>query len=320
MPLAEARAAVAGPGYFAADAVDDLVDSVRTSRIVTATGQERLVITNRVEPALLQIACARLWQSLRAHASVVRRREFLRHGDVNAELSGYCSGVIAAVAKAHDIPVAWLRFWLIRNFVTSVGDLDVAPPEGYPDTVGMPTSVARALEDRYLLRGLPGPDSGSRQYQLISDRLIEPLRHASDHESGPDEPEEYLRAAERALITGQLDLAERHASNALSTAPDTALRLHAQGRSLLGNLAYERGELDAAEEHYRMAATWFEVVRDKGAVARLLLAVGRTLIERGRLADAINELRAAVERTPEDDTVQFELAWAVHAIGRNFPS
>jgi hypothetical protein len=316
--IGEAREAVAGPGYFAADAADDIVDSVRTSRIVSAAGQERLVMTDRVEPALLHIACARLWESLGVRAGVVRRRELRRHGDVDGELAGYCSGAIAAVAKAHDIPVAWLRFWLIRNFVTSVGDLDDAP-EGDPDTVGMPTSVARALEDRYLLRGHAAPESGPRQYRLISDRLIEPLRHASDQGTAPDDPDEYLRAAERALITGDLDLAERHASNALAAAPETALRLHAQARSILGNLAYERGELDAAEEHYRKAATWFEVERDKGAVARLLFAVGRTLIARGRLTDAINELRAAVERIPEDDAVQIQLAWAVHEISRNYP-
>ena len=87
---------------------------------------------------------------------------------------------------------------------------------------------------------------------------------------------------------------------------------------MLGNLAYERGELDKAEKHYRLAATLFETIRDKSAVARLLAAVGRTLIDRGRLADAINELHAAVDRIPTDSTVQIELAWAVQELARRY--
>ena len=311
--LEEARLAVEGPGAFASDAADELIRSIRTSRIVTAQGGDRLVITDQVEPSLLQAVCGRLQEQLRVNSGVITRRELRRRGDVDAALGGYCSAAIAAVAEVHDIPVAWLRFWLIRTFVTEIGTRDTAAEE-LTATPDLPRTVARALEDRHLLRAHSAPPSGSRWYELLSDRLIEPLRHASDEVSLPEDPAEYLLAAERARITGELGLAERYASEALRVAPDTALRVRAEASSLLGDLAYEQAELDKAEGHYRHAAILFEVVRDQGAVARLLAAVGRTLVDRGRLAEAIGQLRAAVDRIPADATVQLQLSWALNEL------
>jgi hypothetical protein len=317
----EARQAAAGPGFFAAEAADDLVTSVRTSHIVTAMGEGRLVVTDQVEPALLQIACARLWESLRTRFGLVTKRDLRRHGDIDASLAGYCSEVIAAVAHVHEIPVAWLRFWLIRNFVTEVAGMSFAP-EGASDTAGMARTVARALEHQYLLRGrtesfpvMGSSPVGSRVYELISHRMIEPLRHASDETAPPGNPDEYMRAAGQAHNSGELELAGKYAAEARKIAPDDALRLHAEACSLLGNLAYEQGDLVTAEQQYRIAAEFFEVIGNQRAVARLLAAVGRTLMDQGRLLEAINELKGAVGRAP-DSTVQIELNWAVQELGR----
>jgi len=305
-----ARAAVQGPGFFSAEAADDLVLSMRTSRIVSAHGQERLIITDEVEPALLQITCARLWEELRAQYSQVGMRELRAHDDVNVDavLAGYCSAAIAAVAAVHEIPVAWLRSWLIDTFITEVGDLDVATEE-QAETAGAPATILRALEDRYLLRAQAGEPSGSRLYKLISDRMIEPLRHAPVGAPPPVDPDECLRAAERALSAGELNLAEKYAMTVLENAPDTALRWHAEARSLLGDLAYERGHFDEAEEHYQAAAELAEAGNDRAAVARLLIAISRTLSDRGRFADALTQLRAALNRATSDASViEFELS------------
>lgn len=304
--------AAEGAGRFESDAAGELVRRIRTSRIVTAAGQERIVVSEDVEPALLQVACARLLDSLRTDAGsgAITMREMRRHGDVDAALSGYCSDAIAAVAAAHGVRVAWLRFWLIKTFITEVGDRD-STAEGPAETAGEPRTVARALEDRYLLRAQAGRSSGPRLYELISDRLVEPLRHAADETSRREDPGDYLRAAERALITGELGLAEKYADKVLSEAPQTALRLHAEARSLLGNLSYERGQFDQAEKHYWAAANLFEAASDRTAVVRLLAAIGRTLSDRGRFADALNQLRSALNRAAADATIQLELNWVM---------
>lgn len=316
LDIENAREAVEKPGFFAADAAHELVGSMRTSRIVSGPGRERLVISDQIEPALLQVACAWLWESLQTQFSTVTLRELERHSEMNvdAALAGYCSVAIAAVATSHKIPVGWLRSWLIDTFITEVGDLDTAT-EGQPETAGAPTTVARALEDRYLLRAQAGQPPGSRLYELISDRLIEPLRQAPIDAPPLGSPDEYLRAAERARITGEHDLAAGLAAQVFLAAPDDDLRLHAEAYSLLGDLAYEQGHLEEAETRYQEAAKLYEASGNKGAVARLFAAIAQTYIDRNRLADALNHLHAAVNRT-SDATVQVELSWVMEALAQ----
>lgn len=313
-----ALVAVAGPvertsRSFAAGAAEALVSDLLTSRIVAADGREWPAALDHVEPALLQAACVRLWESLPADVGIITERHVRRYGDVDTALAAHCGRVIATVAADHDLQAARLRSWLIRTFVTDHGTRGTAY-EGMTDTAGMANAMPRALEDRHLLAA--EPRSGSRWYELLSDRLIEPLRHAVDGQPPPVEPTSYLHYADRALTSGDLDLAERHTREALRTLPDTDLRLRAEATSLLGNIAHERGKPAEAEAHYRAAAKLFEAVRDTGAVASQLAAVGNTLLAQGQPADAVEELRAAADRIPNDLTVQTELGWALWELGQ----
>jgi tetratricopeptide (TPR) repeat protein len=313
--IESAREAVTGPGLFAPTTVEALVRAIRTARII-AGGEERLVIADQVEPALLQIACARLWESLRTNSGALPERELRRHAQANvdAALAGYCSEAIAAVATIHQIPVDWLRTWLVDTFVTESGTLKATEEEGSV-TADAPTSVPRALEDRYLLRGY----AGSRWYKLISERLVEPLRHLPEKAPPPPDPHEYLRTAERARNIGHHDLAARLAGRVLDIAPDSELRLHAQAHSLLGDLAYRQGHFAQAEDRYGKAAALFGTVGDTGAVAHLLFAQARTFIDRNLLADAVQLLVGAVTRTPADLNLRLELDWAIDALAQQPP-
>jgi tetratricopeptide (TPR) repeat protein len=200
--------------------------------------------------------------------------------------------------------VDWLRTWLIDTFVTDVGELNTAP-----ETAGAPATVVRALEDRYLLRGeAPAAGSGERRYQLLSARLVEPLRGnvgvTPETESvivdiGDANPDEHLREAERARVMGEHDLANKIAAQVLRTVPGKDLRRHAEAHSLIGDVAYERGRLDEAESSYRTAISLFQACGQNAAVGRLFAAVARTFIDRGRLGEALDELAAAVNRVPD---------------------
>jgi tetratricopeptide (TPR) repeat protein len=205
-----------------------------------------------------------------------------------------------------------LRSWLQNTFITELGTRDTAY-ESAAVTAGMRNAVARALEDRHLLAA--EWRLGARWYKLLSDRLIEPLRHARDELPPPTAPAEYLRAAGWALTQGELDLAERYANETVRTSHDTDLRLRAEAGSLLGNLAYEREKPEEAEERYRTAAYLYEAVRDTDAVARQLAAVGQTLIARGEFMSAVSELRSALDRAPNDRVMQTELALALWQLG-----
>jgi tetratricopeptide (TPR) repeat protein len=313
----EAIEAVTGPVRGTTRVYDEgvaeaLVTDLQTSRILPSGGGEHYVACDYVEPFLLQVACARLWDLLPPGTSLITRREVHRYGDVDAALASYCGRTIAAVAEDHEVPVTRLRTWLQRTFITELGTRNDAY-EGATHTAGMPNAVARAFEDWHLLA--TERRKGARWYELLSDRLIEPAGQAADEAPPPTGSAEYLRAAGRALVLGDLDLAERYAREAVRASPDTDLRMRAEADSLLGNLAYEREKPKDAEELYREAANLYEALRDNDAVARQLAAVGQTLIIQGELIAAVSQLRSALDRMPNDRVLQTELAMALWQLG-----
>jgi tetratricopeptide (TPR) repeat protein len=299
---------------FAPAAAEKLVADLLTSRVLADGGVERVLRAEHVEPSLLQAACKWLWDSLPPDASRITVRDIRLYGDVDKALAAYCGLIMAAVADDFDRPVAWIRRWLLRSFITDLGTRGMTY-EGRRETAGVPNAIARALADKHLLS--VAPRSGSRWYQLLADRLIQPLREAAD-ELPPDvAPAEYLAAAERALTQGQLDVAQRYAGVALRSSSDTDLWQHAEAESLMGNIASERGESATAEaeSHYRAAARLFEVLHDIPAVANTLAAIGQVLIAQGRAEDALDELKAAIDRMPSDPVIQTDLALAFWGLG-----
>jgi tetratricopeptide (TPR) repeat protein len=126
---------------------------------------------------------------------------------------------------------------------------------------------------------------------------------------------DYMRAAERDLSLGDVDLAERHAVRVLGAGP--GLRTRADAESLLGNVAHERGKPSDALPHYREAASLLEAAGDISAAARELAAVGQTLLTLGHSHEAVAELQAAVERVPNDLVLQTQLALALWQLGES---
>ncbi len=179
----------------------------------------------------------------------------------------------------------------------------------------LPTAVLRQLRARHLLAATWR--AGERWYALRHDVLAEPVARLARWAPRDlaarfaDTPAAFLRAAEVAMADGNLELARRHAEAALRGARGSDLKLCGAAESLLGNAAYLRGDLQHAEERYRAATETFEALRDTGAVAGLLAAVGKSLLAQGRHGAAIEHLHSAVGRIPNDLTVQTELAWAL---------
>jgi len=151
----EAIEAVTGPVAGALRSYDEgvaeaIVSDLQTSRITPRSGGEHYVVDDHVEPAVLQVVCASLWDALPADVKLITRREMRRYGDVDVALASHCGRIIAAVAEDHDLPVTRLRSWLQSTFITELGTRGTAY-EGAMATAGMPNAVALALEDRHLL-------------------------------------------------------------------------------------------------------------------------------------------------------------------------
>jgi tetratricopeptide (TPR) repeat protein len=312
--------AVSGPIAGTGRSIDDeaagaLVTSVQTSRIVSADGSERYVSDKCVELALLQVVCAHLWDALPPDLDRITTREVRRYGDADTALAAWCGMVIARVADDHDLPARRVISWLLGNFVTEDGTRD-KKREGPTATAGMPSTLLRRLEDGHLLRARPEP--GSRWYELLSDRVIEPLRKAAKADEvprSPARPEDHIGAAGHALTLGDPDLAKRYAEEVLRTPLQSGVRLHAQAYSLLGNLEYERDKPEKAEKRYREAMRLFGAAGDNRAVVDQLAAVGQTLLAQGRVQEAVDELYVAVRRMPNDLAVKTQLARALWQYG-----
>ncbi|HTU72386.1 MAG TPA: hypothetical protein VMG38_02605, partial [Trebonia sp.] len=205
----------AGTGRsFADGAAEKLVSDLQTRRIVGLDGKEHYVTSDHVEPSLLQVACSRLWTALPPGTVHITPRDIRIFGDVDKALTEHSGQVIASVADDHDLPVTRLRSWLVTTFITEQGRQGTAY-EGPVATAGMPNTVARALEDRHLLSA--ELRSGSRWYQLLTPRLIDPLLHVADELPSPTGALDHLSAAERALARGDITAAERYAQAALRT-------------------------------------------------------------------------------------------------------
>jgi tetratricopeptide (TPR) repeat protein len=297
------------------EAAEALVDEIRISRTTVTGGGERDAVDAFVEPSLLQVACCQLWQSLPPGGPVITARDVRRHGQVDAALARYCGQIVASVADDHELTAARLRSLLLRTFVTELGTRGTTYERPVDPVSGVPNSALRALQDRHLLAA--ERRSGSRWFELLNDRLIEPLRRAPDDEVPAMAAGDYLVAAKRALNLGDIDLAERYADITERVAPGTALRLHAEAESLLGNLAYECDEFRVAERHYRRAAELFEAAGDSTSVAHHLAALGQVLLAQERFPEAADQMRAAVERLPNDPVMQTDLGRALWQVGQS---
>jgi tetratricopeptide (TPR) repeat protein len=309
---------------FAPGAARQLIDDVRTYRIVTVQGG-RTIQADRIEPALLQAVCHHLWRGLQDDRPEISEWEVRESGDVDSALAEYCAEAIAKVAAEHNLKVQRVHSWLLSTFVTDSGVRGMAY-EGLTLTGDMPNGVARSLVDWHLLSS--EVRSSARWYQLLSDRLIEPLRHANIKLPAPPTADDYLRAAKRQLALGEIDRARELASCVVRLAHGPrnhdGMRTLADAEVLLGNVAHEQDDPSGALPHYSRAISLLDAAGDPGGAVSCLAAVGQTLLALGsvpgqasenRIRDAVDKLRAAVGLAPSALALQTQLALALWQLG-----
>jgi tetratricopeptide (TPR) repeat protein len=309
--------AVRGPAAdagraFASGAAEQMVAALQASRGAGVAIGQRRALDEEIRPTLLQVVCSRLWDGLPPGLDEITVQDVRKYGDAGMALAAHCGHLIAAVADDHELPTAKLRSWLVNTFITEFGTRATVY-QGQAATAGMPNAVVHALQDRHLLS--VQIRSRLRWYELQSDCLIEPLREAAEQRPPYAQPGEYLRAAGHALALGDPDVAGRFAGQALRVSRDFDLRIRAEAESMLGNVALERDQPAEAEGRYHQAAALFQAVGDTEAVAHQLAAAGQMLLAQDRQADAVEQLRAAVDRLPNDPVMQTELGLALWQLG-----
>ncbi|WP_193318814.1 ATP-binding protein [Nonomuraea phyllanthi] len=287
---------VQGSGRWYADgAAEEIVSAVATGR-------------DAVDPVLLQAVCSRLWAALPSDVAAITVQDVHAHPGVERALREFCGQAIADVAAEHDLSTLRLASWLQRTFTAQPGQGNDAAESAARE--GLPAAVLASLQDRYVLAAGP-------TYQLHHELLTGPLLSVdiADLHPGGTGPGWRLSAAESALFRGDLAAAEHNAGAVLGDAGEEDLTLLARARSRMGDIAHLRGDPQRAASAYRAAAALYETLQDNGAVARLLAATGRSLLEQGLDVEAVETLRSAVDRLPADLALQTELGRTLWQVG-----
>lgn len=307
---------------FAPGVAEELVSNLQASRsiAIAANSGAPLIAEDDIEPTLLQAVCAGFWAALSRPIETITPDQLHRYGDTSRLLGDFCSRAVGAVADEHGLSAPELRSWVQQTFTTPLRTRGMAY-EGLTETAGQPNAIPRALEDWHLLKAVRR--SNLRWYELQHECLVGPVLgpdkvpYTDSDAFPPASAADHLRTAEAAMADGDLALAERQAVAAVDATKETDLRLRAEAESLLGNVEHARGQPAKAEARYRHAAALFEALQDTSAVARLLAAIGQTLLAQGRAAEAVEKLYAAIRRLPNDLTVQTELGQALWQQGQH---
>jgi tetratricopeptide (TPR) repeat protein len=308
--------AVAAGRTFADKAADGIVADLLG--ITQSAESAELPTTGRVEPSLLQVVCSRLWEDLPRSVTEITDQAIRKFSDPDMALADHCEQVIAEVSALDGVSYRKLQSWLAATFIAGRG-IRCGLHEDAITNSKMPNAVLGDLLDRHLLAS--EIDESVRHYRLLSDRLIGPLHTASVPAEAAVTAAVFLRAAELALAGGRLDLAKAHAERACETLPEKELRdahgfrERAEAESLLGNVAYRRGDSAEALPHYRKAAELMQAAGDPHAAAYQLAAAGQLLLAGDEPGDAIPELSAAADREPSDLWLQIQLARALWQTG-----
>ncbi|TMR89239.1 tetratricopeptide repeat protein [Nonomuraea basaltis] len=301
--LKAVRGPLQGTGrLFGAGAAEQVVRDLINVRTRTSGPQQ----AQGVEPVQLQVVCEALWRSLPPETTEITRGDVQDHVD-RALSQHYDKEIGEIAAERFDGDDGRLRTWLRLTFA------DRQPVrQSAIRTAGIGRTVIALLVKRHLLR--VDQRMGEGLYELAYDRMLQPAapgrRPAGPPPARPTS-EGFLREAENALREGDLLLAATLGEEALGRSEERDLPLRARIASLLGNVAYEDGDLEDAIAHYSSAAKGFETAGAAAAVGPLLTAIGRLRLAQGSPAKAVRELQAAMVRVPADLTIQTELAWAL---------
>ncbi len=303
--------------HFAPGVAERLVDDLRTMTITTSLGEVRETVTDTVEPVHLQVVCSALWDALPEQVQEISFLHLRDHGNIERALTDFCMRSVAEVAAQHGVPEPEVWDWLTRVFITDLGTRGTVY-EGISTTGDMPNAVARALEERHILK--TEERTGSLWYELLHDRLIDPVRRGNRPWSVQTVPKPspavYLRTAEGALADGDLGLAEKYAGDAIEFGGYSAdPRTRAEAEAFLGRLAAMQGRFDEAEGRFRAAAALFDMLGDATAVGRVQAAHGRFLLAARQSSAALVELTAATTRLPGDVDLWVDVARAYRTVG-----
>jgi hypothetical protein len=170
------QTAAAGGRPFALGVAGQLVDNLTRIRvqghaIEIAPGQF-------VELLQLQVVCYRLWENLKDRPpSTITAADVAQLGDVNQALAQFYDQIVAQTLAQTGVAEIDLRDWFEQYLITESETRGLVF-RGRTRTGGLANQAIDFLTGRFLLRATFR--AGGIWYELIHDRLIEPILHANE--------------------------------------------------------------------------------------------------------------------------------------------
>ena len=173
----QARDAIIEPArangrHYTDDAVEWLLQELRTARVEVFPGTFENVEGEYVEPVQLQIVCRGLWQKLGSEAKEITREHTETLGDVSEALRAYYDRAVSEVARETKVREARIREWFESKLITRARTRGTAFREA-TTTAKMSNEVIDALDDHHIIRA--EARAGGRWYELTHDRFIGPI-------------------------------------------------------------------------------------------------------------------------------------------------
>jgi WD40 repeat protein len=166
---------------FAPGVAEKLIDDLRRIKTLAApagpdggkTEEGSAVLGPYVEPVQLQVVCSRLWDKLPEDVGEsIDWEEIQRYGDIDRALTEFYESALAQAAQQTSVPEQQIRRWFGEQMVTPTGTRGLAL-RGESETAGLPNVAVDVLENRHIVRA--DERAGGRVYELVHDRLIDPI-------------------------------------------------------------------------------------------------------------------------------------------------
>ncbi|WP_188188951.1 nSTAND1 domain-containing NTPase [Nonomuraea sp. SYSU D8015] len=273
-----------------------------------------------VEPALLQVLCAELWEGLRGGGtlSVIVERVL---DDVDGMLAEFCTRTLFTLTTDHGLPTCEIGGWMRRAFTTSPDETSPCEARPAPQSdrpKDLTDTVVRAVEDRHLLKFCRLADGDG--FQLQHPRLANALQRLGEAPTARPDPTagDLLREAERAMSAGNLKLAEKYTRAVLAMTEREHSELHISARIILGDIAHMRADHEAAWQAYDNALA-MELMADprSPAVAYLFAAIARVRLLQGDTESALGSARSGRLITADETITLLELGQALWYVNRH---
>ncbi len=160
---------------FDTGVAEQLVNDLRRVRVQRPSGaaEDHKTLGPYVEPVQLQVVCYRLWEDLPDRkARLIQLDDVLQYGNQDRALSDFYEEALECAQRETGTSEGVLRRWCGHTLITAERRRGLVLHEP-KTTAGLPNAAVEVLERRKLIRS--SVRAGMEWYELIHDRLIEPI-------------------------------------------------------------------------------------------------------------------------------------------------